>query len=90
MKVKNMVSKKYFIIATCLILILRAGHAHAEIQTKQDAVAFLGSYCIVLVGGIKGLYEEQKILVAEEKWKEFFEKGALISAIADIYSKLCK
>ena len=85
-----MFSKKYFIIATFLILILSAGHSHAEIQTKQDADAFLGSYCIELVSGIKGLYEEQKILVAEEKWKGFFEKGALISAIADIYSKLCK
>ena len=85
-----MFSKKYFIIATFLILILSAGHSRAEIQTKQEADAFLGSYCIVLVSSIKGLYEEQKILAAEEKWKEFFEKGALISAIANIYSKLCK
>ena len=85
-----MFSKKYFIIATFLILILSADHSRAEIQTKQDADAFLESYCIELVSSIKGLYEEQKILVAEEKWKEFFEKGALISAIANIYSKLCK
>ena len=85
-----MPSKKYFIIAIFLILILSTGHSHAKLQNKQDADAFLGSYCIELVSTIKGLYEEQKILVAEEKWKEFFEKGALISAIADVYSKLCK
>ena len=85
-----MICKKYFIIATFLLLILSTGYSHAKIQTKQDADAFLGSYCIELVSTIKGLYEEQKILVAEENWKEFLEKGALISAIADVYSKLCK
>ena len=82
--------KKKVIIAAFVMLILSASHAHADIQTKQDADAFLDFYCIELVKAVQGLYEEQKVLAAEAKRKEFFKKGSYIGGIANIYSKLCK
>ena len=73
-----------------IIAALCAGHAFAKVETKQEADAFLAKYCIELVNTIEGQYEDQKELVAKGKWKEFFEKGAIIAGIADVYSKLCK
>lgn len=75
---------------TFIVYLFGASHAYAEIETRKDADAFLNKYCIELVKAIEGQYEEQKILVLEEKWREFFEKGSLISAMAEIYSNLCK
>lgn len=73
-----------------MVAVLGASHAHAETKTQQDSDAFLNKYCIELVTAIEGLYEEQKVLVVEEKWQDFFEKGAIIKGIAEIYSNLCK
>jgi hypothetical protein len=73
-----------------MVAVLGASHVYAEVQTQQDADAFLNKYCIELVAAIEDQYEKQKVLVVEEKWREFFEKGALIAAIADIYGNLCK
>ena len=73
-----------------LVAVLGASHAYAEIKTQQDADAFLNKYCVELVSAIEGQYEEQKVLAAEQKWQEFFKRGALIGGIAEIYSNLCK
>ena len=73
-----------------IITVLCAGHAFAKVETKQEADAFLAKYCIELVRAIEDQYEDQKLLAAKEKWKEFFEKGAFIAGTADVYSKLCK
>jgi len=78
------------LFAGLLILIFTTGYAFAKVETKQEADAFLVKYCIELVSSIEDQYEDQKKLVAEEKWKEFFEKGSIIVSIADVYSKLCK
>jgi hypothetical protein len=75
---------------TLMISVLGASHVYAEVKTQQDADAFLNKYCIELVSAIEDQYEEQKVMAVEEKWQEIFEKGALIAAIAEVYSNLCK
>ena len=82
--------RKLVMVGAFVALVLGANHAHAEIQTKQAADAFLDNYCIELVNAIKDLYEEQKILAAQARWHEFLEKGKYIGDIAEIYSKLCR
>ena len=62
----------------------------AKIESKKDADEFLKNYCIEIVAVIENQYEEQKQLASEEKWKIFAEKGMLITALADVYNKLCK
>ena len=73
-----------------MVAVLGASHVYAEVKTQQDADAFLNKYCIELVATIEDQYEKQKVLVVEEKWREFFESGELIASIAEIYSNLCK
>jgi len=86
-----MKTPRAIVIALPLLLaVLGVSHAYAEIKTRQDADAFLNKYCIELVKAIEVQYEEQKVLVVEKKWREFFEKGGLISGMAKIYSNLCK
>ena len=73
-----------------MVTVLGTKHAYAEINTQQDADAFLNKYCIELVAAIETQYEEQKVLAMEKKWGKFFEKGAGIGGIAEIYRNLCK
>jgi hypothetical protein len=75
---------------TLMVSVLGASHVYAEVKTQKDADAFLNKYCVELVSAIEDQYEEQKVLVVEEKWQEFFEKGALIAGISEIYRNLCK
>ena len=75
---------------TLMVSVLGASHVYAEVKTQKDADAFLNKYCVELVSAIEDQYEEQKVLVVEEKWQEFFEKGALIAGISEIYANLCK
>ncbi len=65
-------------------------HAHAKIETKRDARVFLNTYCIELVQTIEEINEEQKELIRQSRWKDFFERGEWILGISDIYSNLCK
>jgi len=73
-----------------LVVALGNSNSYAEVKTQQDADAFLNKYCVELISAIENQYEEQKVLAAEQKWQEFFERGAVISGIAEIYSSLCK
>jgi hypothetical protein len=73
-----------------MVAVLGASHVYAEVKTQKDADAFLNKYCVELVSAIEDQYEEQKVLAVEERWQEFFEKGALIAGIAEVYSNLCK
>jgi hypothetical protein len=75
---------------TLMVSVLGASHVYAEVKTQKDAFAFLNNYCTELVSTIENLYEEQKVLAVEEKWQEFFAKGALIADISEIYANLCK
>jgi hypothetical protein len=75
---------------TLMVSVLGASHVYAEVKTQQDAGDFLNKYCVELVSAIEIQYEDQKVLAGEEKWLEFFEKGALIAGISEIYSNLCK
>ena len=43
-----------------MVLIISMSHAHADIQTKQDADAFLDLYCIKLEKAVHDLYGNQK------------------------------
>ena len=73
-----------------LITILLSNPAIAKIETKSQADKFLNNYCIEIVNSIETLYEDQKNLISKNEWKGFFEKGTLITTLADVYSKLCK
>ena len=42
------------------MLIASVSHAHADIQTKQDADAFLDLYCIDLEKAVYDLYGNKK------------------------------
>jgi len=75
---------------TLMVSVLGPSHVYAEVKTQQDARAFLNKYCVELVAVIENQYEEQKVLVAEEKWRELFQRGSLIADISTIYSNLCK
>ena len=75
---------------TLMVSVLGASHVYAEVKTQKDADAFLNKYCVELVSAIENQYEEQKVLAVEEKWREFFEKSALIASIAEVYRNLCK
>ena len=75
---------------TLMVSVLDPSHVYAEVKTHQDASAFLRKYCVELIAVIENQYEEQKVLAAEEKWREFSKRGLLITEISKIYSNLCK
>ena len=62
----------------------------AELKTREEADRYLDKYCIEIVNFTKDLVESQVKLAAQEKWKEFFEHGAMISGASNIYSNFCK
>ena len=73
-----------------LIMILLTTPSIAKIDSKSKADKFLNQYCIELVNTIEMIYKDQLKDASENKWEEFLQKGSVLSAVADIYSKLCK
>ena len=73
-----------------LIMILLTSPSIAKIDSKSKADKFLNQYCIELVNTIEMIYKDQLKDASKNRWEEFLQKGSVLIAVADIYSKLCK
>ena len=73
-----------------LIMILLTTPSIAKIDSKSKADKFLNQYCIELVNTIEMIYKDQLKDASKNRWEEFLQKGSVLSAVADIYSNLCK
>ena len=73
-----------------LIMILLTSPSIAKIDSKSKADKFLNQYCIELVNTIEMIYKDQLKDASKNRWEEFLQKGSVLSAVADIYSNLCK
>tara|TARA_B100000676_G_C18033361_1_gene820208 strand:- start:408 stop:668 length:261 start_codon:yes stop_codon:yes gene_type:complete len=78
------------LIVVLLIIFLNPSISFSKITSEQEAEVFLNTYCFELLNAVESLHEEQKVLVEEKKWEQFYEKGSLILAISNIYGNLCK
>ena len=81
--------KKLKFLALALLFSASVPSLSKEIETKEQADAFLDKYCIALINEIAKAVKRQGDLSAKNEWQEVGEQGAYIAGVAKVYNNLC-
>jgi hypothetical protein len=82
---KKLTRLKLFVL---IALLTAPAYATPKIETKEQADAFLETYCAEIVSEIALAVDRQKAHASIENREGFLEQGAYISGLADVYGNL--
>ncbi|MEM8562991.1 MAG: hypothetical protein AAGF57_12185 [Pseudomonadota bacterium] len=77
------------VMSVIAIMLFTARVVATEIDSAEQADAFLDQYCVALVNEIAKAVKRQESYSAKDEWQKVGEQGAYIAGVADVYSKLC-